>query len=142
MRSLRDDGRNEGENSRNFALGFMGDDDYDGALSVDGGKIHSKKWVINSSCSFHICCEKEKFSKLKIFDGGLVTLPKDEMEKVEGIGEAITKSQGIVKRKVADVRYFPKFEKNLISLGQLQVKRCTFKVVGGLCRSSEEAWCS
>lgn len=33
MRSLKDGGRKEGENSGNFTLGFVGDhDDYDGLL--------------------------------------------------------------------------------------------------------------
>ena len=36
MKSLKDGGRNENESSESAALGFVGDDDYDGALSVDG----------------------------------------------------------------------------------------------------------
>ena len=36
MKSLRDSGRNENESSGSAAIGFVGDDDYDGALLVDG----------------------------------------------------------------------------------------------------------
>ena len=65
-------GRNENESSGSAALGFVGDDDYDGALLVNGGVVHSKGWVIDSNCSFHICCEKEKFTKLSYYDNALL----------------------------------------------------------------------
>ena len=55
LKSLRDSGRNEGESSGSAALGFVGDDDYGGALLVDGRVVHSTGWVIDSGCSFHIC---------------------------------------------------------------------------------------
>ena len=58
------------------------DDDYDEALLVDGGVVHSKKWVIDSECSFNICIEKENFSKLRMCDKGLVTLSNDERVKL------------------------------------------------------------
>ena len=118
MESLRDSGRNENESNGSAALGFVGDDDYDRALLVDRGVVHSKGWVIDSSCSFHICCEKENFTKLSYGDNGLVTLPNDEKVKVERIGEVEIETHGGVKRRVGDVRYVPKFERNLISLGR------------------------
>ena len=54
----------------------MGDDVDDRALLVNGGVVHSKEWVIESGCSFHICCEKEKFSMLRMRDEGHVTLKR------------------------------------------------------------------
>ena len=132
MKKLRDSGRNENESSESAALGFVEDDDYDGALLVDGGVVHSKGWVIDSGCSFHICCEKEKFTKLSYGDYGLVTLPNDEKVKVTGIGEVMIETHGGVKRRLGDVRYVPKFERNLISLGRLESKGCTFKASGGV----------
>ncbi|CAO2839379.1 unnamed protein product [Amaranthus hypochondriacus] len=41
MKSLRDGERHEHESSGSPALGFVGDDDYDGALLVDEGVVHS-----------------------------------------------------------------------------------------------------
>ena len=70
-------GRRDGESSEDAALGFVDDDDYNGVLLVDGVVTHSKEWVIDSGCSFHICCEKVKFAKLSYVDDGLVTLPND-----------------------------------------------------------------
>ena len=37
-----------------------------------------------------------------------------------------------VKRRLGGVRYVPKLERNLISLGTLESKGCTFKASGGL----------
>ena len=64
VKNLRDRGRQENENTANSALGFVGDDDYDGALLVDEGVVHSKEWVIDSNCSFHICYEKRNLLSL------------------------------------------------------------------------------
>ena len=33
---------------------------------------------------------------------------------------------------LGDVRYAPKLERNLVSLGRLETKRCTFKASGGV----------
>ena len=57
MKDLRV-GRRDGESSGDAALGFVDDDDYNGALLVDGRVTHSKELVIDSGCSNHICCEK------------------------------------------------------------------------------------
>ena len=70
---------------------------------------------------------REKFSKLSMCDEGLVTLPNNERMKVEGIREVIIKTHGGVKRRLGDVRYVPKFERNFISLGRLEAKGCAFK---------------
>ena len=88
--------------------------------------------MIDSCCSFHICCEKEKFSKLSFVDRGLVTLPNDGRVKMKGIGEVDIVTHDGVKRRLGGVRYVPKFERNLISLGRLESKGCTFKASGGL----------
>ena len=130
MKDLRLRRRN-GESNGDVALGFV-DDDYDGSLLVDGGVTRSKEWVIDSGCSFHICCEKKKFAKLSYCNGGFVTLPNDERVKVKGIGEVVVMTHDGVKRRLGGVRYVPKLERNLISHGRLESKGCTFKASGGL----------
>ena len=82
--------------------------------------------------SFHICCEKEKFAKLSYVDGGLVTLLNHERVKAKSIGEVVIVTHDDVKRRLGDVRYVPKLERNLISLGRLESKGCTSKANGGL----------
>ena len=52
--------------------------------------------------------------------------------KIKGIGEVEIKTYGGVKRKLGDVRYIPKFERNLISFGRLKSKGCPFKASGGI----------
>ena len=54
------------------------------------------------------------------------------MWKVEGIGEIVIVTHDGVKRKLGDVRYVLKLERNLISLGRLESKGCTFKASDGL----------
>ena len=88
--------------------------------------------MIVSGCSFHICCEKEKFANLSFCDGGFVTLPNDERVKVEGIGEVVFVTHDGVKRRLGGLRYVLKLERNLISLGRLESKGCTFKASRGL----------
>ena len=95
--------------SGSAALGFVGDD-YDGALLADRGVVHSKGWVIDSGYSFHICCEKEKFTKLSYDDNVLVTLPNDEKVKVEGIEKVEIETHAGVKKRLGDVRFVPKLE--------------------------------
>ena len=125
-------GRIEGESSGSVVLGFVEDEDYDGALLFDEGVTRSKEWVIDSGCSFHICCERERFAKLSYCDGGLVTLPNDERVKMEGIGEVEIVTHDGVKKKLGGMRYVPKLERNLISLSRLEFKGCTFKASDGL----------
>ena len=60
MKILRDGGRHESESSGSAVVGFVGDDNFDGAQLVDKGVVHSKGYILDSRCSFHICCEKEK----------------------------------------------------------------------------------
>ena len=50
--------------------------------------------------------------------------------KVVGIREVEIEIHRGVKR-FSDVRYVPKFKRNLISLGRLESKGCTFKASGG-----------
>ena len=64
-------------------------------------------------------------------DEGLVTLLNDERVKVQRMGEFIIETHRGVKRRLGDVRYIPKFERNLILLGRLNTKKCTFKASGG-----------
>ena len=88
--------------------------------------------MIDSGCSFHICCEREKFAKFNTCDGGLVTLPDDERVKVEGIGEVIIVTHDGVKRRLGGVTYVSKLERNLIPLGRLESKGCTYASGGML----------
>ena len=50
---------------------------------------------------------------------------------MEGSEVVIVKHDG-VKRRLGDVRYVPKLQRNLFSLGRLESKVCTFKASEGL----------
>lgn len=64
-------------------------------------------------------------------DERLFTLPNDERVKVESTREVLITIHRVVKRRVGDLRYVPMSERNLISLGRLEAKGCTFQASGG-----------
>ena len=89
------------------------------ALMVDEEKKDTRDmWVFDSACSEHVCTRKEWFSKLKECDTPIYMANRVE-EKIEGIGSVkIRLHDGSVKM-LGNVRYVPKFTRNLISLGKL-----------------------
>ena len=129
VKNLRDGGRHKCESSVNTALGFVGDDDYEGALLVDRRVVHSKKWVNDSGCSFTFVVKKRKFISLEYMIRPYYLL-NDEKVKVEGIREIEILTHGGVKRRLGDARFVPKFERNLISLDRLESKGYSFKENG------------
>ena len=62
--------------------------------------------------------------------------------KVKGIGEVEIEIYGGVKRTLGDVRYVPKFDKNLFSLGRLEAMEALLKQLEGLWNSLGGALCS
>ena len=58
---------------------------------------------------------------------------------VKGIGEVIIETYGGVKRRLGDLRFEPKFERNLILLGRLESKGCTVKASGGVSKVIRES---
>ena len=77
MKSLKDGGRRDVEAKGKVALGFV-EDDVDYEVLVSRGVAYGKEYVISSSCSFHICCEKKKSIKSSVCDENLVNLPNNE----------------------------------------------------------------
>ncbi|XP_056690200.1 uncharacterized protein [Spinacia oleracea] len=93
--------------------------DEDVALMVEESKGPKEGWILDSGCSQHICCRKERFTSYKQSDGLCVTLPNGEEAKVEGIGEVEIKTHDRKTRKLREVRYISRLDRNLISLGRL-----------------------
>ena len=46
---------------------------------------------------------------------------------MEGIGEVVVMTHDRVKWRLGDVMYVSKFKRNLIPLGRLECKECSFK---------------
>ena len=78
--------------------------------------------LCDSACSFHMCFKKEWFFNFTELDGGVVYLADNQPCKTAGIGSISLKNHDGSTRVLTDVRYIPKLEKNLISLGTLESK--------------------
>ena len=91
----------------------------DDALLIQEDKGSKEEWVIDSGCSHHICDRREWFSSYKECEGNMVVLPNGKMVKVVGIGEVTMKLHNARVRMLAQVRYVPKLNQNLILLGKL-----------------------
>ena len=87
----------------------------DDALLVQEDKGSNEERVLDSGCSHHICARREWFSSYKECEGKTVALPNGERVKIAGTGELHNDRV----RKLAQVRYVPKLNRNLISLGKL-----------------------
>ena len=94
----------------------MMDDD---ALLIQEDKGSKEEWVFDSGCSHHICARREWFSCCKECEGNMVIIPNDKRVKVARIGEVTMKLHNGRIRNLAQVRYVPKLNRNLISLGKL-----------------------
>ncbi|KAL9444475.1 hypothetical protein AB3S75_017630 [Citrus x aurantiifolia] len=66
---------------------FEGSDGYDsaGVLIATDGQTRGN-WVLDSSCSFHMCPNKSLFMNYEAYDGGIVVMGNDASCKVVGRG--------------------------------------------------------
>ena len=114
------------------------DDKSDFSLACVSSVTSTDEWLCDSACSFHMCFRKEWFFNFTELDGGGVYLADNQPCKIAGISSISLKNHDGSTRVLTDVRYIPKLEKNLISLGTLESKGFTIilqneilKVVSG-----------
>ncbi|KAK3029672.1 hypothetical protein RJ639_039164 [Escallonia herrerae] len=92
------------------------------------------RWILDTSCSYHMCPNMDWFATYHSFDGGKVLMGNDVACKVVEIGSfQIRMHDGIV-RTLIDVRHIPELRKNLISLGTLDSNGCSSRAAGGVMR--------
>ncbi|OMO91899.1 Glycosyl transferase, family 43 [Corchorus capsularis] len=87
-------------------------------------------WVFDSACSEHICTNREWFSKLEKCDKAVYMANNGE-EKIEGIGSVKLRLHDGSVKMLGNVRYVPKFARNLISLGKLDSLGYGYSCRGG-----------
>ncbi|OMO92766.1 hypothetical protein CCACVL1_06757 [Corchorus capsularis] len=87
-------------------------------------------WVFDSACSEHICIKKEWFLKLEKCDKHVYMANNGE-EKIEGIGSVKFRLHDGSVKMFGNVRYVPKFTRNLISLGKLDSLGYGYSCRGG-----------
>ena len=87
-------------------------------------------WIMDSGCSFHMCPHLDWFEEIQ--EGtGTVILGNNVVCHVKGIGSVRLKMQDGSIKKLRDVRYIPEVKRNLVSLGSLERKGCTFSSANG-----------
>lgn len=84
-------------------------DNYPEILSISS-EMTSKEWILNSSCSFHICSMKNWFENLKVSNGGKELLEDNFECKIRGIGMVRLKLNKDSEKILSDVRYVLKIK--------------------------------
>ena len=108
------------------------DDKSDFSLACVSLVTSTDEWLCDSACSFHMCFRKEWFFNFTELDDGVVYLADNQHCKIAGIGSICLKNHDGSTRVLTDVRYIPKLEKNLISLGTLESKGFTIIMQNGI----------
>lgn len=72
-----------------------------------------KKWIIDSSSSFHMTSNKELFETYNDREGGSILLGNNKLCEVIGIGTIWLKLHDGVERILEDFRYVPELKKNI-----------------------------
>ena len=102
------------------------------SLACVSSLTSNDEWLCDSACSFHMCFRKEWFFNFRELDGGVVHLADDQPCKIDGISSISLKNHDGSTRVLTYVRYIPKLEKNLISLGTLESKGFTIIMQNGI----------
>ena len=91
------------------------------------GDCNEDGWVLDSVASMHICKERDCFESLKE-DGefGYVNAVNKERVKIEGIGSFRFKLHDGSTKILKKVCYVPSYSENIISLGELSLRRYTY----------------
>ena len=108
------------------------DDKSDFSLACVSSVTSTDEWLCDSACSFHMCFRKEWFFNFTELDDGVVYLADNQPCKIAGIGSISLKNHDGSTRVLTNVRYIPKLEKNLISLGTLESKGFTIIMQNGI----------
>ena len=108
------------------------DDKSDFSLACVSSVTSTDEWLCDSACSFHMCFRKKWFLNFTELDGGVVYLAHNQPCKIAGISSISLKNHDGWTRVLTGVRYIPKLEKNLISLGTLESKGFTIIMQNGI----------
>ena len=63
------------------------DEDSDFALTSSSSVCHSNEWVLDSTCTFHMCPKKEWFYNLEESELGSVIMRNDQTYEILGKGK-------------------------------------------------------
>jgi hypothetical protein len=86
------------------------------------------EWILDTACSFHICCNKDWFSSYEsVQSGDFVRVGNDNQCSIVGIGSVQIKTHDGMTRTLTGVKHIPSMARNLISLSTLDCDGYKYK---------------
>ncbi|GFS43661.1 hypothetical protein Acr_00g0086260 [Actinidia rufa] len=124
------------QSSDTAATVVMADDDEIDVLlaASDNGK---SDWVLDSGSAYHLCRDREVFSTYAACEGR-IWMANNTSSRVVGRGSVRFRMADGRSVTLTEVRHVPNLRKNLISIGMLDLKGCSFDASGGILRVSKE----
>ncbi|GFS39374.1 transcription regulator [Actinidia rufa] len=99
----------------------------------DNGK---SDWVLDSGSAYHLCRDREVFSTYVACEGR-IWMANNTASRVVGRGSVRFRMADGRSVTLTEVRHVPNLWKNLISIGMLDSKGCSFEASGGTLRVSK-----
>ncbi|GFZ17662.1 hypothetical protein Acr_26g0009320 [Actinidia rufa] len=120
------------QSSDTAATVVMADDDEIDVLlaASDNGK---SDWVLDSGSAYHLCRDREVFFTYAACEGR-IWMANNTSSRVVGRGSVQFRMADRRSVTLTEVRHVPNLRKNLISIGMLDSKGCSFDVSGGILR--------
>ncbi|GFZ17267.1 hypothetical protein Acr_26g0005370 [Actinidia rufa] len=103
------------------------------AASEDG----KSDWVLDSGSAYHLCRDREVFSTYAACEGR-IWMANNTSSRVVGRGSVRFRMADGRSVTLTEIRHVPNLRKNLISIGMLDSKGCSFDASGGILRVSKE----
>lgn len=102
--------------------------------------VYSNEWITDSSCSFHICPNKDWLSIYKAIISGIVLMGNIAACKVVGIGIIRFKMHDEIIITLTNVNHAFDLKKNLIPIGTPDVSWCKYIIEGEVMKVSKGAF--
>ncbi|GFS44706.1 UDP-Glycosyltransferase superfamily protein [Actinidia rufa] len=116
------------QSSDTAATAVMADDDEIDVLlaASDDGK---SDWILDSGSAYHLCRDREVFSTYAACEGR-IWMANNTSSRVVGRGSVRFRMADGRSVTLTEVRHVPNLRKNLISIGMLDAKGCSFDASG------------
>ncbi|GFS33528.1 hypothetical protein Acr_00g0029030 [Actinidia rufa] len=122
------------QSSDTAATAVMAVDESEVLLAAsDDGK---SDWVLDSGSAYHLCRDREVFSTYAACEG-CIWMANNTASRVVGRGSVRFRMADGRSVTLTEVRHVPNLRKNLISIGMLDAKGCSFEASGGILRVSK-----
>ena len=122
------------QSSDTAATAVMAVDESDVLLAAsDDGK---SDWILDSGSAYHLCRDREVFSTYAACEGR-IWMANNTSSRVVGRGSVRFRMADGRSVTLTEVRHVPNLRKNLISIGMLDSKGCSFDASGGTLRVSK-----